>query len=57
MEEAFVAGCDVSAFRRLHINQQLEQMPGLVKNPVGMINPLHRSVQIKGFPQKQSRKR
>jgi hypothetical protein len=31
-------------------------MPGLVQNPIGMVNPLHGFVQVDGLPQKQSGK-
>jgi hypothetical protein len=44
MKEALVAGCDVSALRRFHINQQLEKVSGLVENLIRVVNPLHRSV-------------
>jgi hypothetical protein len=34
-----VAGHEEAALRVFHVNQQLEQMPGLVENPIGVINP------------------
>jgi hypothetical protein len=39
-KEGFHAASDVSPLRGLHINQQLEQMPGLVENLIGMIHRL-----------------
>jgi hypothetical protein len=53
LKEAFVAGYDVSSHPGLHIDQQIEQMPRLIKNLIGMVNPLQGSVQVEGFPQKQ----
>jgi hypothetical protein len=31
-------------------------MPGLIKNAIRVVYPLHRLIQVKGLPQKQSNK-
>jgi hypothetical protein len=56
MKKSIVASCDVPACAGFHIYQQHEQMPGLVENLIGMVNPLQGFVQVEGFPQKQSSK-
>ena len=53
LKEGLVASYEVSAHAGFHIYQQLEQMPGLVENLIGMVNPLQGFVQVEGFPQKQ----
>jgi hypothetical protein len=50
MKEALVASSDVSARAGFHIDQQHEQMSGLVEDLIGMVNPLHGLVQVEGFP-------
>ena len=55
-KEALVAGCNVAAFRGFHIDEQLEQVPGLVENQIGMVNPLQRLVQVECLPQEKSGK-
>jgi hypothetical protein len=56
MKEGFVASCQVSAHAGLYIYQQLKQTRGLIKNLIGVVDPLQGSVQVEGFPQKQYRK-
>ena len=50
LKEGLVAGYEVSAHAGFHIYQQLKQMPGLVENLIGMVNPPQRFVQVEGFP-------
>jgi hypothetical protein len=50
MKEALVASYDVSARAGFHIDQQHEQMPGLVENLIGMVNPLQGSCSSRRFP-------
>jgi hypothetical protein len=56
MKEGLIARCDVSARAGFHIYKQHQQMPGLVENLIGMVNPLQGFIQVEGFPQKQSGK-
>ena len=56
MKEGLVASGNVPARAGFHIDQQHEQMPGLVENSIGMVNPLQGLVQVEGSPQQQSSK-
>ena len=49
-KEALVARGDVSARPGFHIDHQFKQMPGLIENLIGVVNPLQGSVQVEGFP-------